>query len=86
MEAHRPAAPPPLMACESEAACQARSEDLGLLIGGAGYGFASDYATKGCYAYEADGGPYAGRAYWGEGGSAAAANTTLASPKYRVYC
>ena len=34
--------------------------------GGAGYSFAGNYGTKGCYYY--DSGKYKGRAYWGTGG------------------
>ena len=35
--------------------------------GGAGYAFAGNYGTKGCYYYNS--GKYKGRAYWGTGGS-----------------
>ena len=54
-------------ACINENECEDAAEELGLDIGGAGYDFASDYATKGCYYYKS--GKYQGRAYWGTGGS-----------------
>jgi len=47
--------------------CRIAAEALGLVIGGKGYAFEGDYRQKGCYAYTS--GKYAGRVYYGLGGS-----------------
>ena len=52
--------------CTTEASCKAAAQSLGLTLGGAGYGFAGGYGTKGLYAYSK--GVYAGRAYFGTAG------------------
>ena len=53
----------------TEKACRDAANSLGLVIGGAGYTFAGDYATNGFYAYSS--GPYNGRVYYGTGGKVA---------------
>jgi len=70
--------------CETESACEAAALAKGLLIGGAGHDFTGSFVTKGCYAYTS--GQYAGRAYFGLGGTAADRSTEPASPQYRVNC
>ena len=51
----------------SENACRVAAERLGLLLGGGGYNFIGHFKHKGCYAYTD--GEYAGRAYYGTGGT-----------------
>ena len=49
------------------AAAEEFARALGLQVGGAGYPFVGDWATKGLYAYRS--GQYNGIAYFGTGGS-----------------
>lgn len=73
----------------TEAACREAAELAGFEIGGAGWNFAGNYGTKGCYAYEKNSSSdYAGRAYFGtlSGGATASVSemqADVASPKFR---
>lgn len=51
--------------------------------GGAGYAFSGNYGSKGCYYYKT--GKYAGRAYWGIGGSSEQQGALLSEPKHRAF-
>ena len=66
----------------SQEACKAAAERLGLHLGDGYSSFiSSDNPNKGCYAY--DSGRFAGRVYYGSGGTTEQMKTALASPKYR---
>jgi hypothetical protein len=64
---------------------EARAKSLGLKIGGGGYPFSGDWATKGLYAY--NGGSYNGIAFFGTGGTAAQMRSTanLKADQYRPF-
>ena len=51
----------------TETDCNAAARRQGLSIGGAGWAFSGDFATKGCYTYSA--GEFAGHAFYGTGGT-----------------
>jgi hypothetical protein len=70
--------------CLTQDECAAAAEAQGLKLGGAGYGLAGPYRTKGCYSYES--GKYQGMAYFGTGGSPAQMEAAPAAPKYRILC
>ena len=53
----------------SEDACRSAGERLGLELGGGGYEFIGDYATKGCYAYNEESSNYGGKIFYGTGGT-----------------
>ena len=58
----------PIETCDepsSEQECSEAAKAAGVLEGGAGYPFAGNWKTRGCYAYAEGSGTYAGRAYWG---------------------
>ena len=57
---------------------------LGLELGGGGVDFAGESSTKGCYSY--DSGEFAGKAYFGTGGSQAEMEQAVEAPKYRITC
>ena len=59
-------------------AAWAAANDLG--IGGGGCAWAGNYKTKGLYAYNAAGGKYAGKAYFGTGGSKAQMDADVGNP------
>ena len=73
-----------LTPCLSQADCEARANALGLELGGAGYDFAGDFGTKGCYTYSS--GTYEGKAYFGTGGERDDMEDPVADPKDRVLC
>ena len=66
----------------SEHACRDVANALGLSLGGVGYSFAGDYSVKGCYAYSS--GKYAGKAYYGTGGTTEQMKKSLNGQKYRL--
>ena len=67
----------------SEKECASVIRGGELKKGGAGYPFAGNYGTKGCYYYSS--GKYKGRAYWGKGGSKSARKKIPATKgKHRV--
>ena len=69
---------------EEDAAALAKA--LGLKLGGAGFEFAGEFSSKGLYSYKS--GKYAGRAYFGRGGSpddATAAITPGEDGKHRIW-
>ena len=51
----------------TEDVCRFNVISAGLKLGGGGYKFADNHATKGCYAYKT--GSYKGMAFYGLGGS-----------------
>jgi hypothetical protein len=70
--------------CNTQDACAAAAQAIGLELGGNGYAFSGSYQTKGCYSYES--GKYQGMAYFGTGGSPAQMEAAPAAPKYRISC
>ena len=62
-------------------ACENAGKTLGLQLGGHGYPFSKNFATKGCYAY--DSGKYQGMIFYGTGGSEDEMKLTPSRPKYR---
>ncbi len=52
-----------------------------MTLGGTGFDFKGDFVTKGCYAYES--GKYAGRIYYGTGGTKEEMSKLLIAPQYR---
>ena len=66
----------------SEQACRDVANALGLSLGGVGYSFASDYSQKGCYAYSS--GKYAGKAYYGTGGTTEEMKKSLNGQAHRL--
>ena len=63
-------------------AARAYAQSKGLKIGGAGYSFAGSFSRKGLYAYKS--GQYAGRAYFGTGGTEEQERAPFDGTKYRV--
>ena len=70
--------------CLTQDECAAAADAQGLQQGGAGYGFAGPYGTKGCYSYNS--GKYKGMAYFGRGGTESEMAAVPAPPKYRIPC
>jgi hypothetical protein len=69
------------------ASCAATANATGVELGGAGYDFAGDFGTKGCYMYTS--GAYANKAYFGTGGTDEAMTgpmTGASPPKMRFTC
>ena len=62
-------------------ACRAAATKAGLELGGQGYSFEGAYSTKGCYYYKS--GKYAGRAFYGTGGTQAQMEAAVTGVKYR---
>ena len=69
----------------SQEACHDAGKRLGLKIGGNGYNFAGNYATKGCHAYKcgSHNGNYDGMIFYGIGGTKEQISAPLSAPKYR---
>ena len=65
----------------SEQACRDAAKALGLQLGSTSHAFTGKYEQKGCYAYSA--GKYAGKAYYGTGGSVEDMQKEGASNTYR---
>ena len=66
----------------SEQACRDTAIAGGLSLGSGGSSFAGDYSVKGCYAYSS--GKYAGKAYYGTGGTTEQMKKSLNGQKYRL--
>lgn len=68
--------------CSEQENCKKAALEMGLKLGGFGFGFAGHYPTKGCYFYES--GKYKGIAFYGIGGSEAQQSNPLTLPQKRV--